>query len=190
MLVSSIRSLLVCAALAASMGALGSSVTQASVAGAGKVYSNASLHYSFSYPAGWTLNAQVASKSAGALEATISSTMLQLTAPDKMGTFQVLVKASATNAATIKATVTELLKEDSTLIGTIKYGTSTIKGVTYLSAAATDKVGPTMTAFGYIDAVSHGNFTYYAGGAYILKQKNSRQESASLQGIMNSFTLS
>ncbi len=187
--VSLVRWLIACALLATVAGVAWPGATQSSAAGAGKVYMNTALHYSLTYPTGWTLDAKKAAKSIGAIEGTINSVALVITAADDSAVFQVLVKTTATTNATITANISGMLKEGANLIGPVKFGTAKVKGITYVSGWATEKASPTLTAYGYINGVSHGRFTYYAGGAYLLKQANSAADYAAMQSIMGSFTL-
>ena len=184
---SLVRYLLVCALLACVAGVARPGVTQAGAAV--KVYTNSALHYSLTYPAGWTIDPKVDSKKIGAIEATINPVALELASPDNLGHFLVLSKTSATAGAAIKANIAGMLKEGPALIGGVEFSTVKVNGITYISGSATEKVGPSMTAFGYINGTSRGHFTYYAGGAYLLKQANSGNVAATMKGIMSSFTL-
>jgi hypothetical protein len=186
--VSLVRCLVACALLTSVAGVTGLGRAQA---GAAKLntYKNTALHYSLQYPAGWAINAKLNSKGVGAIEATINSVALALASPDNAARFLVLVKTSATDGAKIKSNIAGMLKEGASLIGQVQFGTVKVKGITFVSGWATEKVSPTLTAYGYIDGVSQGNFTYYAGGAYLLKQANSGSDYAAMQGIMASLTL-
>lgn len=156
---------------------------------AGKVYTNKTLHYSLTIPAAWIMNPGFKSSDVGAIEATINPVALIVASPDKAAHFMVMVKTATTTDAAITANIAGMLKEGPPLVGKVKFGTAKFNGVTYISGSATEKVSPTLTAYGYIDAVRHDGFTFYAGGAYLLKQPGSATDYAAMQSMMAGLIL-
>jgi hypothetical protein len=179
------RTVAACALLLSATGAVAHT---SAVAGSSlKTYRDSANHFSFQYPANWTLDTKLSDISGVAASFGVKSGVA-VTPSDNAAFFAVLVRPSATALGTQRSADTALIKEGLTIIGAIQYkDMSAAYGGNAMGAGANVRLDASHIGWATVQAYVHNNKTYFNLQSELTKPAISGTENAQMKAVVSSF---
>jgi len=152
-----------------------------------KTYRDGANHFSFQYPANWTLSTKLSDISGVAASFGVK-TGVAVTPSDNAAYFAVLVRPSATALGTQRSADTALIKEGVTVIGAIHFkDMSAAYGGNALGAGANVRFDASHTGWVTVQAYVHNNKTYFNVQSELTNPAISSAENQQLKALVTSY---